>query len=283
MPSCVRVAVLSGALLSASVSPSPAAQLPHHGDASTPGSWALTFEDDFNGSALNSSVWNVRNNQTHCEPCEPQLYIPSAVTVEDGSLVLTTSRASAIGPGGELFNFTSGWVDSKNSFAQKFGLFETRARLPPQNATGIWPAFWTLPNNNSACWPVGGEIDVFEYTANPLDNAIFGSYRWGTSCGNNQQVLPGAAYPPFGQPAIDWSADFHVFATQWNASALTFFVDGVPYETKTAAEVNLPADPQYLIFDAAVAWYFMPGPDAVYPARTLFDWVRVYEWQADAQ
>lgn len=32
------------------------------------------------------------------------------------------------------------------------------------------------------------EIDIYEYTANALDNQIFGSYRWGTACGDDQQV-----------------------------------------------------------------------------------------------
>lgn len=98
------------------------------------------------------------------------------------------------------------------------------------------------------------------------------------------QLLPGAGYPPLGQPAIDWSADFHVFAITWNASALSFYVDGNLYETKTPPEVGgvMPAAQQYLILDVAVAWYWMPGPDAAYPAQTQFDYVRAFAWPADA-
>ena len=54
----------------------------------------------------------------------------------------------------------------------------------------------------------------------------------------------------------------------WNDTALSFYVDGEVYETKTAAEVILPSSPQYMILNAAVAWYFMPGPDAAYPCET---------------
>lgn len=238
--------------------------------------WVLTFEDNFAGDSINASLWEVRNNETHCEPCEPQLYVSSAVSVSNGSLLLETSRADNIlGPGGAHFNFTSGWVDTKLSFAQQFGLFETSVRLPPQAATGVWPAFWTLPLS-SQCWPTGGEIDVFEYTANPLANDIFGSYRWGTQCDVDEQVLPGASYPPFGAPPIDWSSGFHVIAALWNASDLSFFVDGVLYETKNASQVILPTAPQYMILDAAVAWFFPPGPEAAYPCTTAFDYVRVY-------
>lgn len=109
------------------------------------GAWTLVFEDDFNGPALNASNWNVKVNETHCEPCEPQLYIPSRVAVTNGSLVITTARDNILGPGGERFNFSSGWVDTRGKFSALYGRFEARAQLPALAATGIWPAFWTLP------------------------------------------------------------------------------------------------------------------------------------------
>jgi hypothetical protein len=102
-------------------------------------------------------------------------------------------------------------------------------------------------------------------------NQIYGSYRWGTTCDDDKQVtrgrsggertadqhrspgcqrraraplplthvqpLPGAGYPPLGAPPIDWT-QWHVIGGTWNASAITFYVDDVPYETKTADEVR---------------------------------------------
>ena len=252
--------------------------IPHGAPPTTAGGWHLTFFDDFNGTSLNASNWRPRQNETHCSPCEPQLYLASRLKVAGGSLVITTDRDHVVGPGGALFNYSSGWVDSQLAFAQLYGKFEARMQLPPQNASGIWPAFWTLPLNGT-CWPTGGEIDVFEYTANPLVNDVFGSYRWGTVCGDDNQLLPGAGYPGAGAPPIDWSADFHVFGVEWNSTAMTFLVDGHAYETKTAGDVILPVDPQYVVVNAAIAWYWMPDALAAYPARTLVDWVRVWEWR----
>ena len=236
-------------------------------------SWILTFEDDFNGTALNTSTWNSAQNWTHCSPCEPQLYETSRLQVANGSLEITTQRDHVLGPGGQLFNFSSGWIDTENKFAQKYGKFEARMRLPPQNAAGIWPAFWLMPLNG-ACWPVGGEVDIFEYTANFLVNNVFGSYRWGTSCGVDNQPLPGAAYPPTGD--IDWAADYHTFGVEWNATAITFFVDGNAYDTRTNATVNLPTTPMYIIINSAIAYYWMPDASASYPATMAVDWVRVW-------
>ena len=47
-------------------------------------SWHLSWSDEFNGAALNSS-WSVRTNQSHCcgpfgGPGELQLYLPDEVS-----------------------------------------------------------------------------------------------------------------------------------------------------------------------------------------------------------
>jgi beta-glucanase (GH16 family) len=90
------------------------------------------------------------------------------------------------------------------------------------------------------------------------------------------QVLPGAGYPPVGQPAVDWTNDYHVIGVEWNATAMSFYVDGNLYETKTASEVNLPTVAQYIIFDTAIAWYWPPSSSSLYPTTHIVDWVRVY-------
>lgn len=389
------------------------------------GAWSLAFFDDFNGTTIDAAKWSVRNNLSHCSPCEPQLYLSSRVAVADGALAITTVRDHVFGPGPagtQLYNFSSGWVDTLHSFSQLYGRFEARMQLPARTATGAWPAFWTLPNS-SQCWPVGGEVRVrccglhaarrapprtsrvrgcrhalrpsrchpprhspprvhaadrrvrvhgepnFGPGMRPRDRSVstvvgvrprggtaggvrgarverrrrrhdrccacrhlgaasfiatgravlacalppprvriwrreaapcpacpslrplsilpqhppivsptqvYGSYRWGTACGDDQQLLPGAGYPPSGS-GVDWTA-WHVFAVEWNATAMTFSVDGVEYETKTPAEAVFPTAAQYVIINTAIAWYFMPGDEAVYPATTLVDWVKVWSW-----
>jgi beta-glucanase (GH16 family) len=277
-------ALLVLAVARATPPPTPTPAFPYLPGAPGSGAWSLTFSDDFDGPALNLSTWNVRRNESHCCPQELELYEASNAYVEDGALVLATLRADppAVGPGGALFNYTSAWVDTRGSFAQQYGLFEASMSLTDQNATGSWPAFWTLPANQSLCWPTGGEIDIFEYLSDPVEDSVFGSYRWGTVCGDDNQLLPGAAYPPTGAPAVDWTAQ-HVFAVMWNATQLSFFVDGNLYETKTAAEVILPSSPHVLIFDVAVAPFWPPGlgPD-VYPAYSRVDWVRAFAWDGGA-
>ena len=263
--------------------------LPSRGSSLTPvtprptvpslGPWVATLVEDFASAPLNTSLWRVRQNESHCEPCEPQLYVESALTVANSTLVITTSRAHVLGPGGVPYNWTSGWVDTSGSFAQRYGIFEVRARLPSREAANAWPAHWLLPASDE-CWPPGGEVDIMEAAESALPalgGRIFGSYRWGTACGGDRQPLPGAAYPPLGEPPIDWSASFHTFSVWWNASALSFYVDGTWYETKTSAEVVLPTSPMYIILNTAVAWFLPPpGPNASYPATHEIEWVQVW-------
>jgi hypothetical protein len=50
--------------------------------------------------------------------------------------------------------YISGILTTQASFAQKYGYFEIRSKIPV--GTGVWPAFWMLANDGG--WPP--EIDV---------------------------------------------------------------------------------------------------------------------------
>ena len=166
------------------------------------GSWRLTFADDFD--TLNTSRWNVADGGVHGAN-ELELYTGEAVAVKDGVLSITTrwqptdcvpangsaapgpsdghgwcvggKPAPASGgpgpPGTQRLNFTSGWLDTEQHFAQRFGRFSVRAKLPDVQAANIWPAHWLVPDQSTTdckagvsrcacCWPVGGEIDIME-------------------------------------------------------------------------------------------------------------------------
>jgi beta-glucanase (GH16 family) len=173
------------------------------------GSWRLTFSDDFD--TLNTSKWNVASGGTHGAN-ELELYTADDVSVTaDGMLSIRThwnptdcvpSNGSAKvpgpsdghawclegrpapagggpGPAGtQRYNFTSGWLDTEQLFAQRFGRFAVRAKLPNVQATNIWPAHWLVPDQSTpsckagvsrcaCCWPVGGEIDIMESCTPP--------------------------------------------------------------------------------------------------------------------
>ena len=59
--------------------------------------------------------------------------------------------------------FTSGRLKTEGNLSVKYGLVETRIKVPYDLSTGLWPAFWLLGNNLSEVgWPKSGEIDMME-------------------------------------------------------------------------------------------------------------------------
>jgi beta-glucanase (GH16 family) len=57
--------------------------------------WRLTFEEEFEGEALNASRWNVADQMRHGDE-ELQLYVKDEVYLENGDLVLRTRRREAV-------------------------------------------------------------------------------------------------------------------------------------------------------------------------------------------
>jgi beta-glucanase (GH16 family) len=114
--------------------------------------WNLYFEDTFSGNSLNTSVWNVWNNQTHGDR-EWQLYLADEVSVSDGNLVIRTSSRTEM-YGKKQYNFTSGWVDTSNKVEFLYGKIEADIKLPKE-LPGVWPAWWLVQDKGGYCWPVG--------------------------------------------------------------------------------------------------------------------------------
>lgn len=135
--------------------------------AAVPGSWVLTFEDDFDGTELNASSWTVADR----DPTKSQydghdaVYLASNVAVANGSLVINTAWAPQT-LNGIAYNFSSGWVDTQGKRNQTRGRWEASMKMPAggngvgDGPTGAWPAWWLLPGS---CWPIGGEVDIIEY------------------------------------------------------------------------------------------------------------------------
>jgi beta-glucanase (GH16 family) len=83
--------------------------------------WSLDWEEDFTGVALNTSLWNVMDGPGISANNELQYYSPKNVFVSNGSLHISSIRESLNG-----FNYTSGRVDTKGTWARSEGRFEIR-------------------------------------------------------------------------------------------------------------------------------------------------------------
>ncbi len=221
------------------------------------GFWKLTWADEFDGTALDGTKWFAQNVAWPYN-AELEYYSPDQVAVANGQLTITSLRRSI---GGR--QYSSGRIESAGRFAQKYGRFEYRAKLP--GTQSIWPAFWLLPASNA--WPP--EIDIHELLGHQ-PTKIYGTHHWGTAAApiNNGGSFVGP----------DYTADFHIFAVEWWPDRIDWFVDGVKYFTDTT---NIPQEPMFIIINTAVGgnWPGFPNASTVLPQFHVVDYVRVYQWQ----
>ncbi len=229
--------------------------------AEKPG-WALTFHDEFNGDALDTSKWLDRywHGRTHSNN-EKQYYAPDGYKVEDGLLKLIAEKRPMGG-----MPYTSGMVCSFDRFAQQYGYFEIRARFPA--GQGIWPAFWLLPSAKQ--WPP--EIDVLEVLGHEPEK-VYMTNHWRNAQGKHRSK-GGRFQGP------DFSRDFHVFAVEWTSEAIVWYVDGVE---RFRSSEGLPHEPMYVIANLAVGgdWPGDPDETTTFPGILEIDYIRVYKRSPD--
>jgi beta-glucanase (GH16 family) len=222
--------------------------------------WTLTFSEEFNGTELEFPKWTAHDPWGKELPREAQAYIAEAVAVSDGRLRITAKRERAR-YAGRMRDYTSGFVTTWGSFAQTYGRFEIRCRMPA--GRGLEPKFWLLPLS-------GGEmpsIDVVDVIGSEPSKVLF-TNRWG-----DEQTE--RSY--FGNwSGEDFSAGFHVFAVEWNEAKIIWSVDGKPRFESTE---GIPKQPLCLGINLAVGGLRARYPDnaTMFPAAFEIDYVRVYQ------
>ncbi len=134
------------------------------------GSWKCTFDDEFNGTSLNTSQWVPQQTATSGYVAGPDCYVnsPSTVSVSGGSLNLTVRKVAPFtcpDPAGNFTSdYTAGMVSTYGLFHQTYGAFEVNAKLPPSAVPGLQETFWLYPQTLTyGGWPNSGEIDFAEF------------------------------------------------------------------------------------------------------------------------
>ncbi len=184
---------------------------------------ALLFFDDFSGTELDRSTWNVRTTD-HPVNREVQAYVDSPETIQlvphtqddtaNGVLAIRAHyRPGTVAAGGDRFDFISGRIDTRAKVEVACGTISARIKCPA--GQGLWPAFWAL---GAGRWPDVGEIDVMENVGEPewVGVALHGTGYSG------ETPLVNRMYFPAGEGSTSW----HVYSVDWSDSQLVFRVDG---------------------------------------------------------
>jgi beta-glucanase (GH16 family) len=251
---------------------------PASGDGGAPPGWTLTWSDEFDGphgAAVDPTKWARDVGGSGWGNEELEYYTDGTQNAQLGGGYLTIT-AEAI-PNGQSLScwygpcrYTSARLNTLGKFSQAYGHFEARIRIPA--GQGLWPAFWLLGDNvNQVGWPACGEVDVME-NAGASPSVNHGSLH-----------APGNAVmtATFDSPT-SLATDFHVYSIDWTPQAIWFSVDGMVYETQSAADypsAGWPFDqPFFIILNVAVGGRFGGSPDSTttFPQTMTVDYVRVY-------
>ncbi len=246
--------------------------------------YSLVWSDEFDGTTLNAANWTPDIGTGCPSLCgwgnnELEYYRAENVTISGGNLILTTRDESYGGA-----SFTSGKITSRGKQTFLYGRVEMRAKIP--TGGGIWPAFWMMPEDDVyGSWAASGEIDIME--AANTTTSVGGTLHFGDNWPNNAST--GASYSLGGANFAD---DFHIYAVEWEADEMRWYVDDVLYSTKTSAQWYTNAAPGnsqapfdqefFIILNTAIGGNYTgctsPGCiTASLPQQFLIDYVRVYE------
>jgi beta-glucanase (GH16 family) len=244
--------------------------------------WTLVWSDEFDGPSgtlvdagkwafdLGGSGWGNQELESYTD--RPR----NASLNGEGALAISALRETYKGSDGISRDYTSARIKTQGTFELAYGRFEARLKLP--RGQGLWPAFWMLGADISKVgWPACGEIDIMENIGREpsmVHGTIHGpGYSGGNGIGAPFSLAGGARF----------ADDFHVFAVEWEPTALRFYVDMSLYATRTPAD--LPAGqrwvfdhPFFLLLNVAVggSWPGSPDGTTVFPQTMLVDYVRVY-------
>ena len=228
--------------------------------------YVLTVHDEFDGTALNTALWNITANQND-------------VTLENGLAVFGK-------------NGTAGSIDSGYKVEYKYGYIEARVKLP--ETSGVESAFWL--NQNYAPTLRFSEIDIFETFGRP--QVVSNIHKWDN---NNKKD----SYETTEEELAfhtDWNANvltladrlartksvdtsaFHTVGCEWGEDFVRFYLDGKKYfevnaEKYPAAIEIIKASPLFIVLSA--------NPESATLANSdkdllQVDYVRLYQNAAES-
>lgn len=231
--------------------------------------WKLTFEDDFNGTKLDSSKWltgyywgKALMNDNYVQANEKQFFKDQNIELRDSCARIVSKNETCAGKIWDTklgfvpkkFQFTSGILNTGHSFRQQYGRFEAKIKY-----SHIAPAqhiFWLLsehitPQVNILCTPEKGK------------NKIEAGNFWGHN-GNLSKSVQHLKIP--GSPK-----DFFIYTLEWSKNKMEWKINGVTVHTLTQ---NVPQQPMYILLST----HFTDEPKGQnLPISMDIDWVRCYQ------
>jgi len=206
-------------------------------NSATGNQWTLNFSDEFEGSVLDASKWNVLESAKSRAP-RPDLGIndwwwkSDNVSQANGDLVLRVDKH-------DYNTMHCGSVNSNNLYETQYGYFEVRMKIADASK-GTHTAFWFQGDNMSQVDGTandGAEIDVFEsawlddYTKSVVHIDGYGADHQANTI-------------KYSTPDIH-DGNYHIWGFHWTESFMDIYYDGA-FKVRYANDKWVVRSPEFI-------------------------------------
>jgi len=232
----------------------------------------LTFYDDFNDNKLNKKLWLTKYywgekllNDSYSLDVEKNCYSENNLKISGGILNILTRREKSKGkvwkpsvgniPIGFFekdFEFTSGIINTGDSFRQKYGVFEAKIRF--ENKSFIIQGFslrgdFMLP-----------QIDI----ARANKKLFMGNY-WQSNKNISKNI--------FKRCLNRFKKNFYIYTVEWYPDKIVWKINDIEVAKATT---GIPDTPMYLLLNASI---INDLKNSFYECTMQVDWVKCYKFK----
>jgi beta-glucanase (GH16 family) len=241
-------------------------------NASAGGNWYAGGA--WRGGQDQGTVNNDSYEMTPLNPATPFTVYAVANSILSIQFIITPSQYAAAC---QNKPYTTGTMNTSNSFNRQYGYVEIRAKVP--SVPGVGGAFWFMPSDGS--WPP--EIDGPEFvTLNSGPIQAHGVAIIGNSSAPQQDPSNGGTFF-----TVPQDGNFHTFAVDWQSTYIRHYFDGT-LMTSSDCPAQLQR-PMYFIIEVhggdptPGVWGNGPVTDtSLLPATWQVDYVRWWDTMAHA-
>ena len=246
------------------------------------GAWKQTFTEEFNGKELDLTKWSPYSANFWDKV---SAFSKNNVLVGDGVAKLRLERKRSKHndePEGKEQPYTTGFLETYDLWAQKYGYFEARMKLP--KAPGMWPAFWMMPDRGRNLpagpekWrrqdtnPTGMEFDIMEFLSGWGPNRFTIAQHWDGYQKDHKSNGAGSVYL---QPDAQ---GFITVGLLWTPGETVYYGNGK--ELARWKDPRVSDVPSHIMFtNVTGGWDNLPLDNKQLPDDFVIDYVRA--WQRD--
>lgn len=228
----------------------------------TAGGVNTLWEDDFDGSTLDTSVWTASRSGGDLDGAynpdlENAYFATTQVSVASSNVVLKLEPHSTVTINGYTYDYVSGAIQTYGKMMLwRPGTF-LHGYIKVPAGDGLWPAFWGA---SATRWPP--ECDIFEY----FDTSSVTVPKFNYHYPDQSQTGPTA----YGSG--DLTGAYHKYGVWWDTDgSITPYLDEV--EQTALAITGAATDPNGVIFNLSL----YRGHSPTTPAYAYCDWMALLD------